>query len=533
MRLDKLQLDLHPRTNAQALDLGFVLLRMRIGHVYAAWLALWLPLSALAAALAILLPEAGGMWWWLLAWWLRPLIERAPLFILSRQVFGEEVTWRDALRAWPGQLRGGWFRLLTWWRLFQPGRGLYQAIWQLEGARGAVAAERRKVIGRNGSGRSAYWFGIVCAHFEVILQIGFIAFIGIFLASENSMNPFAYLFAGGKPVPATMQAVSFAGYTLAAAVIGPIYTACCFTLYLNRRATLEAWDIEIVLRQIRPPAGRQRAATATWLVAPLLGLLTALACLQPTAVEAADVKASRASCEPPAWIAERNEKQRASRGPDRDDAQTKIRREVSELYDSDDLRGYVCEEMWQLKNKLKPTPETQSAPLPNLGWLARLLKIAAIAALVGAAGWLLYRYRGNFPDLVPSRTPRRATEIRGLDIRPESLPDDVVAEVGRLWQQGERRAALALLYRATLSRLVHEDGLAVTRGATEGDCLRIARRAHADGRLPSTRLDAVENATDLWLNGAWGGRWPADDAVTAHCARWHAEFGQRSAGSAA
>ena len=31
----------------------------------------------------------------------------------------------------------------------------------------------------------------------------------------------------------------------------PIYVACGFSLYLNRRTVLEAWDIELVFRRMR------------------------------------------------------------------------------------------------------------------------------------------------------------------------------------------------------------------------------------------------------------------------------------------
>ena len=189
MQLDKLELDLRPRSSAQALDLGFALLRKHAGDAYSAWLALWFPIVAACAALALWMPEK--LWWFvLLAWWLRALPERAPLYVLSRRVFGEEVSWRQALKAWPAQLRGGWFSMLTWRRIFSPMRSLFAPIWQLEGARGKVAAERRRVIGRNGTFAAAAWFGVVCVFFELVLAFGLLAFIGIFLSDENAINPF-------------------------------------------------------------------------------------------------------------------------------------------------------------------------------------------------------------------------------------------------------------------------------------------------------------------------------------------------------
>src|SRR5688572_6875569 len=121
MRIDRLDIELRPRPHAQALDLGFALLRRHAGDVYRAWLPLWLAAMALALLLVWLFP--GLTWLWVvLPWWLRPALERAPLYVLSRAVFGERTTWRDALRAWPRQLGGGMVRMLTWWRPFMAGR---------------------------------------------------------------------------------------------------------------------------------------------------------------------------------------------------------------------------------------------------------------------------------------------------------------------------------------------------------------------------------------------------------------------------
>ncbi|UUZ49460.1 hypothetical protein LP420_03950 [Massilia sp. B-10] len=53
-------------------------------------------------------------------------------------------------------------------------------------------------------------------------------------------------------------------YATASAIIAPIYTACGFTLYLNRRASLEAWDLELQLRQITRPAASRAHPQRAW-----------------------------------------------------------------------------------------------------------------------------------------------------------------------------------------------------------------------------------------------------------------------------
>ncbi|QNM95778.1 DUF4129 domain-containing protein [Chitinimonas koreensis] len=520
MQLERLQLDLRPRPHWQAIDLGLALLRRSAGTAYAAWLALWLPLLALTALLGWFFPEEAG-WLWLPAWWLRPLLERVVIYVLSRAVFDQQVSWREALRAWPRQLGGGWFRLLTWWRPFMPGRGLYQPIWQLEQARGKFAADRRRVLGRDGTGAAAYWFGLVCAHFEVVLQLGLISLIGVFTSSPEAVNPLWMFFDNEAAQSPWLVQLGVLSYGVSIAVIGPIYTACCFTLYLNRRAALEAWDIELMLRRLaaQPKSQPKSAARAPRQAGWLLPLLLGLTLLQPEPARAAE-----GQCEPPeesvAYLKERK--------PPHDVAQQQLRARLDRVYADDDLRGYRCQETWVLKNKgeEKKPEDKRRSQVQAPPWLAELVRVLLIALAVGLVGWLLYRYRDQLAELLPRRGGKPLpAEIAGLDIRPESLPDDVPGQVLQLWRADERRAALALLYRATLSRLAHRHGVELARGATEGDCLRQAERAHGSQRIDAAVLALVRSVTRQWLDGAYALRWPADEAVEAACAAWRDAFG--------
>lgn len=520
MCIDRLEIDLRPRSNAQALDLGLALLRANKAAVYLPWLLLWVPLVALCALLSWLGEDSSG-WPVLLAWWLRPLLERAPLYVLSRKVFGEDVGWHDALRAWPSQLGGGWCRLLTWWRPFMPGRGLYQPIWMLEGARGKVAAERRTVIGGRGTGRSAFWFGSACAHFEVVLQVGTLALAGLFMSSEGSANPFAFLPGTDAIAGKSFAPLAIIAFGIGSAVMGPVYTACCFTLYLNRRATLEAWDIELMLRQLPAPsqAQPQRMKSIAGIAALVLAVF-----LQPSVSEAKS--AATGQCEPPEAVVQEAKQQKASREPDTDAEQASIRQDIDEVYASPELRSFECFTTRLFNQDF--FEDTESEPVGQTpSWFADLalgLRLLLIAGAILLIIWLLVRYRDQLGSLFTQRKARPAMEVAGLDIRPESLPDDVVASVMHLWKTGQRRNALALLYRATLSRLVVGAQLQIPSGATEEECLRLARLASAGNRLTPERLEAATVTTRLWQHGAYAGHWPDTETVRNLCQQWHAAF---------
>ncbi|NHZ64333.1 hypothetical protein [Massilia genomosp. 1] len=534
MQIDKLQIELRPRTNAQALDLGFSLLHSHASAAYMAFLVLWLPLLALCAALTVWKPELGWAWV-LLAWWFKPLLERAPLYVLSRQVFGTTVTWQEAVRAWPRQIGGGAFRLLTWGRPFSAGRGLSHPVWMLEGARGRVANLRRSTLGNNGTASAAAWFGIVCSHLEVVLQLGVLGFIGIFISDGKTTNPFVMYVTADGAAPQTMEValMTLGAFGVATAIMAPVYTACCFTLYLNRRASMEAWDIEIKLRQMKRPAARTRAAPLLSALLALAGagvLLSAASLPLPALAAAVSAPAAAAAkCKPP-----EDGPRQPERGPLLAPEQAGVRKQIDQLYATDELRGYDCIETWHMKEKSKPDEEKKKdkerdfdLPSANMNFAADIFKVLVIAFAIGLVGWLLYRYRHHLPTFERGAKVRMATEIGGLNIRAESLPPDVTSEVRAFWARGEQRAALALLYRATLSRLVTDDALALRQGNTEGDCLRLARQAGERGQLTRGRLDVADSATTLWLNGAYAARWPDDDALLACCAAWDTQFGAK------
>lgn len=149
------------------------------------------------------------------------------------------------------------------------------------------------------------------------------------------------------------------------------------------------------------------------------------------------------------------------------------------------------------------------------GWIAqtsRFLFWGAIAVLVGFLGIFLFR-------LVRERTTRESadsftppTHVRDLDIRPESLPDDIGAAARQLWQGGQRRAALALLYRGLISRLVHVYGIPIRGSSTEGECLTLAAP-----RLDENPQRYASRLIRVWQLAVYGGHEPPAEAVFALC----------------
>ena len=149
------------------------------------------------------------------------------------------------------------------------------------------------------------------------------------------------------------------------------------------------------------------------------------------------------------------------------------------------------------KDSAAPRPTNQPAWIVWIVGLFRWFNQAArvvvwcVAAL--AAGWLgvfiyrMVRAHGGRPAADGFVAP---THVQDLDIRPESLPADIGSAAQVLWDRGEHRAALALLYRGLLSRLAHVYRVPIRDSTTEGDCLALAA-LHLDGRRHSYALRLV------------------------------------------
>ena len=149
------------------------------------------------------------------------------------------------------------------------------------------------------------------------------------------------------------------------------------------------------------------------------------------------------------------------------------------------------------------------------GWIAESGRLV-VWVLGGVAAALLALYIARLlrtrglPRVPAGFVP--PSHVRDLDIRPESLPDDVGAAALQLWQRGEQRAALALLYRGLLSRLVHVHAVPIRASSTEGECLALARP-----RLAETSALYAARLVDIWAAAVYGARAPAAGAVQALC----------------
>ena len=240
MRVDTIAVRLRPRTPMEAADLGTRLCQSAARDVYLCLLLAAIPVGLLTAASAELsswLPS-------LVLWWLKPWLDRTILFVLSRAAFGQRTSpadlWRNQRQVWWSQL----LHTLTQRRL-SPWRSLTQPVYQLEGVRVLKAGARVRQIRRRKAG-AAFMVTLGYSLAEQALALAVLSLI--FWFTPEGDVPLQYDLLTGV-LPTFFAVVAPIAYGIVVLFLEPFYVAAGFGIYLNRRAELEAWDIEQEFRR--------------------------------------------------------------------------------------------------------------------------------------------------------------------------------------------------------------------------------------------------------------------------------------------
>jgi hypothetical protein len=240
VQIDSLALQMRPRAPHEAADLGVRLCQANAGAVYRCYLAVALPLSIVALSLS----EFSSWYSILLIWCAKPWFDRTVLFVLARAAFGQRSTvgdlWREQRAVWWSQF------LLTWtWRRLSPWRSFTQPVYQLEGHT-FFQLRKRIVQLRNRYSSPAFFMTFSFGLAETGLTFAVMSLAFWFAPAELGFD-FGKLFSGESNNLA--EFIGALSYALAVLFLEPFYVAAGFGMYLNRRAELEAWDIEQEFRR--------------------------------------------------------------------------------------------------------------------------------------------------------------------------------------------------------------------------------------------------------------------------------------------
>ncbi|KRG48776.1 DUF4129 domain-containing protein [Stenotrophomonas beteli] len=519
MRIDRLDVVLRARSGWEAMELGSALARRHARAVWGSWLLASAPLFVIFNALGWWLDAFG--WAWLAMWWCKPLFERAPLYVLSRGIFGEPVTATGALRAQRSWGHSGFWGYLGW-RRFSVLRSLCLPVNLLEGNAPNQRGPRRRAVAAGAAG-AATALTVLCMVFEAVLVSGAIGAVFMFmpleLMSESWRAAWDMI---GQDTPAWARFGFNLACWLASVLIGPFFVGAGFGLYLNRRTQMEAWDVEIALRRLRErllPAA-STLALLLWLALPLVSAPVHAQDAQPVAEQADDAEEDEDSAEEPATAANDPANTPAMIFGTAPVDTAGFRQAVNRAYEDPLQRPTREVTRWkpieQAEEKKKDDKPLQSDSRNNgerkarssgIAWLARLaewglwglLGILLLVLLLTVRLWLPWlRGSGRRKADAAPKVLEEQVEL------PVVLPPDVATQAGLLWDQGRPRQALALLYRASVRTVGERSGIALPPGATEAQCLRASRR------MPEAAdRDLFARIVRMWQYAAYGGRLPS------------------------
>ncbi len=532
MRLEDIAIRLRRRTPWEAMDLGHAMLRAWARPAYGAWFATYWP----AGILLLLL-----LWPWqeyaiLVIWWWKPFFDRILLQVFSRRVFGAGTGLRETLRGLPALLRGpGMLSGLTLRRISMA-RSFLLPVWQLEEQRGAAARGRFRVLALRYRGY-AVWLTFVCANLSAILLFGMYMLLAAMAPGDSNVFSPGQWFSEDIP-----DAQRFAGnllFMLAETLVEPLYVASGFSLYLNRRSELEAWDIELGFRRLAERRTSPPAPPGARPLALLVAATAAFLLVLPAAGPAAAETAAAAEVAKVAKVAEVAEAAEAADGPESPpgdpatgpaaDAATVRRgpptpaRRAMDAVLADPVFGQPKQD-WRWQRRTRPPAEEgwgawARALRQVLEFLAEAMKgfVWIVAGLaLAAALYLAVRLWGGRSRAVRREAPEF---LFGLDLRPASLPADVAAAARAAWAAGRGVEALSLLYRGALVALIHRHQVEFAAGDTEEDCLR-----RAAGHLPGDAGGCFSELVGCWGRAAYGHQLPTPSAMGALLDQWPRHF---------
>jgi hypothetical protein len=469
--LSSIAVAVRPRSHWEATDLGCLMTRRWAKLVYGGWCVTALPIIALVFIGLSSMPTLAAI----VVWWLKPVYERLPLWLLSQAIFGSEPRLSDALKNWRGVFLPQLLPALTVRRL-SPTRSFDAPVSVLEGLEGVPRRDRLRVLGRT-TGSPAIWLTVLGVHLEAFLAWSALVIVIVLVPAEVELDLWAILVGESGRLDWLLNAV----YVIAITLVGPVYVAAGFSLYLNRRIELEGWDIELAFRRLV-----ERAATVLLVAAVVSGALL------PVPVDADEAAAAESRAVIVDVLADPAFNEKTS---------MTVPAFLKDFFEADES-----------------SPQQDISWLVELGaWLAAVGEVLIWIAVAGILIWVGYRvWLGIEGRRAPARDlPPIPARLMGLDLTAASLPEDPVVAARQAFQHGESRRAVSLLYRVALVELMTRHGCTFNDSATEGECVSTAQR-----QAPGQVFTYFARLTRAWQRLAYAHRTLDEGDFDRLCREW-------------
>ncbi|GHV84943.1 hypothetical protein AGMMS50230_05510 [Spirochaetia bacterium] len=459
------------RTGWEAADMGIFL-----------WQINWLPMllflgipAGILTASQYLVPEDTAWLRQLVAafiWWLKPLLDRFSLHVLSVRFFEPGAPFRRLFRGLGQTI----FRGLTGdllWRRFSPYRSARMPLVVLERLKGKNYRRRKELLVRNGLG-FGFSLTLICLGIQTVLQLGELLFLYniIDMIRPGGADGFLEFLQQESPWVSLLFWINLT-------LIETLYVSMGFGLYINSRVETEGWDIELLFKRcVKKAPGIFSVVMAALLF--FTAVVPGQAAVENPQEIAVELK--------PAPLTEQDKAL------------------LDEVYNSPDFgtkENYRKIQFKKTEEKKYPRRQLRNFDFPQLkklmGLALRFIAGAALLAGIVFAAVYVYRRRNSFLPRFSGRSSlREETAARPLEL---------LEEAAELHRAGKIREAWALCFRAFTAAFEELRFLSFPPEATEYEALALVRTNTTDISGPASNT-AFEVFIRRWINLAYGGKFP-------------------------
>lgn len=512
MKIEALAIETHPRNSWKSFDLGCKMAMQWWAPLYGFMLCSTLPFFIVCTLLS---PEYGVYFLWLL----KPWFEKGLLYIYSRQVFGQQVSAVEALKAWPSQIKVYWLASITWQR-FSPSRGFDLPVAQLEGLKGEKRAVRLRLLHQT-SDDNSYWWLLICLHWELFITAGLLLLLNMLMPLGFEWDIADAFYSESNLI---LIAYNVCWY-LALVMVAPLFIGGGFAAYLNRRILLEGWDIELGLKKIR---NRWSAKQTSLLVVLVAGLMvytgdTPVAYAQTTELEQAAQELATDSEEP-----QLSEEALIKHTAIKENLQEILA--ASPFHNKEMVRDWRWTG-WKWESSESEEPPDFSSWMGIFAVIAKFAEVILWVLFIALLVWLLWLSRHQLAKLLnikvslKNETPDLPAFSRHE--KQQGLPSDIPAELNALLEKQAYRQALSLLLVSSLTYLYQKHDLTLTKSMTELECL-----AEIKHKVQGESSDFMATLIQLWIDLAWAHVWPTAEKMHELCSQWQHVFLSAESGEA-
>ncbi|MCL1814350.1 MAG: hypothetical protein FWG27_00795 [Treponema sp.] len=468
------------RSGWEATDMGIFLWRIN-------WFSLLLFMGIPAGMLfALNLILAGLNFEWaplttaLLIWWLKPLLDRFGLQVVSVRFFEPRSSFRRLFRGLGKTLRTALAGDLLW-RRFSFFRSARMPLLVLERLKAKNYIRRKQILARNGLG-----FGLaltlICIGITTALEFGELQFLQGTVGQIKRYDSILELIS-------EENALISALFWITLILIEMLYVCMGFGLYINSRVETEGWDIELLFKKcVEKAEHKNRSSGGIFAVIVLLFLFGPVN--QTTAL---DGKTAEIELLQPDPVSE------------------KTQEALDQVFDSPDFGRAKPSRRIQFKQSNVPAKNNTGYnrfSFPGLkeimGLLLRFVLGSGLIVVLGFGAIYAYRHRGRlFPGLKGKSR-----------ITPKAAPDEprqLLNQAEERHRAGRIREAWALCFRAFIAAFTQCWFLSFPAEATEYETLTLVNQVQRS----SQQNNAAGNSAGFtvfirrWIGFAYGGREPA------------------------